>query len=400
MVKPEIHQKEAERLKDLESYQILDTLSETDYDDITAIAAEICGTEISLISLIDDKRQWFKSHHGIDISETPKDYAFCAHAINDESNVFIVKDANKDERFYDNPLVTSDTSLSFYAGVPLISDNGLPLGTLCVLDPNPKIINKGQIESLKALGRQVMNILNLRKTKLSLEKTLLRLEDKNVELERFAFIAAHDLKSPLNGIQGLSLILSQNYGFQLDEEGKEILGLITKSSEKLGRLIDGLLEYSKSENALIENKSQIELKSFIDEIKILFTYEQRFSLELKSTLTNILINKAALEQVLINLITNAIKYNDKDIVKIEIGVSETSTQYQFYVQDNGSGIALENQEKIFEIFKILGNEDRFGLKGNGIGLATVKKIIENSGGTIKVISEQTMGSKFIFTFEK
>tara|TARA_R100001369_G_scaffold92866_1_gene140641 strand:+ start:13470 stop:14672 length:1203 start_codon:yes stop_codon:yes gene_type:complete len=400
MLKPEKHPKERERLKDLESYSILDTLSETDYDDITAIAAEICGTEISLISLIDDKRQWFKSHHGLDVSETPKEYAFCAHAINDQENVFIVKDARRDERFHDNPLVTSDPSLNFYAGVPLISDNGLPLGTLCVMDQKPKILSESQVKSLKALGRQVMNILNLRKTKLSLEKTLVNLEDKNVELERFAFIAAHDLKSPLNGINGLSQILSENYSFQLDNEGKEIIGLITKSSNKLGKLIDGLLEYSRSENVLKENKSRIGLKNFIDDIKILFIYEQKLELKLKSTLSNILINRAALEQVLINLITNAIKYNDKDDVKIEIGVSATSTHYQFYVKDNGSGIALENQEKIFDIFEILGNEDRFGMKGNGIGLATVKKVIQNSGGTIKVISEPTNGSKFIFTFEK
>jgi signal transduction histidine kinase len=400
MLKPEEHEKERERLKDLESYSILDTLSETDYDDITAIAAGICGTEISLISLIDDKRQWFKSHHGLDVTETPKEYAFCAHAINDPKNVFTVQDARIDERFHDNPLVTSDPSLVFYAGVPLISDNGLPLGTLCVIDHKPRLLNQSQLQSLRALGRQVMNILNLRKTKLTLEKAFSNLEEKNLELERFAFVAAHDLKSPLNGIIGLSQLLSENYNSQVDNEGKEMLSLITKSSENLKKLIDGLLDYSRSENVLKENKSQINLNSLIDELTGLFVYEHNLTLKLESSITNIEMNRAALEQVLINLITNSIKYNDKKNVEIEIGVSESATHYEFYVQDNGLGIALENQEKIFEIFEVLGNEDRFGIKGNGIGLATVKKVIENSGGSIKVESEPTKGARFIFTFEK
>ncbi len=99
MIKPIEHEKERERLKELASYSILDTLPETDYDDLTAIAAGLCGCHISLISLIDDKRQWFKSHHGLAASETPKEYAFCAHAINDQENVFVVQDARKDERF-------------------------------------------------------------------------------------------------------------------------------------------------------------------------------------------------------------------------------------------------------------------------------------------------------------
>jgi signal transduction histidine kinase len=198
----------------------------------------------------------------------------------------------------------------------------------------------------------------------------------------------------------LSQLLSENYNSQVDNEGKEMLSLITKSRENLKKLIDGLLEYSRSENVLKENKSQINLNSLIDELTGLFVYEHNLTLKLESSITNIEMNRAALEQVLINLITNSIKYNDKKNVEIEIGVSESATHYEFYVQDNGLGIALENQEKIFEIFEVLGNEDRFGIKGNGIGLATVKKVIENSGGSIKVESEPTKGARFIFTFEK
>lgn len=400
MIKPKVHENEGERLKELDSFSILDTLPESDYDDLTAIAAEICGTHISLISLIDDKRQWFKSHHGLGASETPKDIAFCAHAINDQDNVFIIQDARKDERFHDNPLVTEDPLVIFYAGVPLVSDKGLPLGTLCVIDDEPKVLTQNQIKSLRALGNQVMNLFNLRKAKSTLDKAFITLEEKNIELERFAYVAAHDLKSPLSGISGLSRILSAKYGALLDDEGKKILSMLENSSTKLGDLIDGLLAYSRCENVLQENKIEIHLSDFITDLLSFFTYEHRLTIKLNSSLDNIVTNKAAIEQVLINLIANAIKYNDKENVEIEIGISSSATHYKFYVQDNGPGIALENQEKIFDIFKVLTTKDRFGKPGNGIGLATVKKVVENSGGLINVKSNLGDGAKFIFTLEK
>ncbi len=186
-------------MEELDSFSILDTLPESDYDDLTAIAAEICDSPISLISLIDNDRQWFKSHHGLDASETPKQFAFCAHAINDPENVFMIEDSRKDERFHDNPLVTADPNVIFYAGVPLVSDNNLPLGTLCVIDDKPKVLTESQLKRLKALGNQVKNILNLRKAKLTLEQAFADLEDKNYELERFAYVAAMTSSLPYQG---------------------------------------------------------------------------------------------------------------------------------------------------------------------------------------------------------
>lgn len=400
MQKPKEYVSERERLKDLESYSILDTLPESDYDDLTAIAAELCGTKISLITLIDDSRQWFKSHHGIEISETPKEYAFCAHAINEPENVFIVQDARKDLRFYDNPLVTNDPSVIFYAGVPLLSDNKHPLGTLCVIDTKPKVLSESQIQALKSLGKQVMNILNLRKTKLTLEKALINLEEKNQELDRFAFVAAHDLKSPLAGISGLSHLFIEEYGSQIDDEGKEMLALIEESTNILRNLIDGLLKYSSCENVFKEDKSQIDLNDLIKNISALFLKIPKLKIHLRTSIDVIYTNRAAIYQVLLNLVTNAIKYNDKETIEIEIGITSSETHYEFYVQDNGPGIAEENQEKIFEIFEVIAKKDRFGKSGNGIGLATVKKVVEKGCGSIKVESELTKGTKFKFTLEK
>lgn len=400
MIAPKEHDLEIDRIRDLNSYSILDTLPEVDYDNITAIAAEICNTEISLISLIDDKRQWFKSHHGLAASETPKEYAFCAHAINDQNNIFIVQDARIDTRFHDNPLVTGEPYVIFYVGVPLISDNGLPLGTLCVIDHQPKSLNDNQIKSLSALANQVMNILNLRKTKLILEKALAGLEERNEELERFAYVAAHDLKSPLIGISQLSKLLQEQYASQINHDACKMLHLIEGASEKLRCLIDGLLEYSKSENVLNENKVTISLGDLKIDLLELFTYEHDLTLNLNSSIEEIVVNKAALYQILINLVANAIKYDDKKDIRIEIGVYDSSTHYEFYVQDNGPGIPLNCQETIFKIFSIIASKDRYGKHGNGIGLATVKKIVEKCGGTIKVESELGNGSKFSFSIQK
>ena len=111
-------------------------------------------------------------------------------------------------------------------------------------------------------------------------------------------------------------------------------------------------------------------------------------------------NKTAIEQILINLIANAIKYNDKEIAKIDIEIIEEDNAYKIWVGDNGPGILQEDQERIFQIFEIVSTFDRFGKKGNGIGLATVKKIVEELGGTINVESEMKKGSKFIFTIAK
>lgn len=159
---------EAERLKLLSLYEIMDTAADQALDDITRLAATICETPMGAISLIDDKRQWFKSSVGLTISETPREFAFCAHTIlRDE--LMIVEDARLDARFADNPLVLGEAGIRFYAGVPLEVIDGTSLGALCVLDRMPRDLNERQISALKILRHSAVTLLNLRRAQRELK---------------------------------------------------------------------------------------------------------------------------------------------------------------------------------------------------------------------------------------
>jgi PAS domain S-box-containing protein len=159
--KPDIPANESDRLVALDRYKILDTLPEQVYEDLTQLAADICGTPIALISLVDKDRQWFKSRVGVDVSETPRDISFCGHAVA-ESAILNVPDASLDPRFADNPLVAKDPNIRFYAGVPLITNDNFALGTLCVIDRQPHDLTEQQIRQLEALSRLVINQFELR----------------------------------------------------------------------------------------------------------------------------------------------------------------------------------------------------------------------------------------------
>ena len=160
---------EAERLRELEEFQVLDTAQEQEYDDLVHLASQICGTPIALMSLIDSNRQWWKSRIGLPGTQTHRDIAFCSHAIL-QPDVTVVKDARTDDRFADNPLVKDDPSIRFYAGAPLVTLSGHAMGTLCVIDRVPRELTDAQKRSLEALSRQAVMLLELRRAKRATEE--------------------------------------------------------------------------------------------------------------------------------------------------------------------------------------------------------------------------------------
>ena len=171
MKAPKFPTNEEERLIAVKSYSIIDTLPESDYDNLTELAATICDVPIALITILDKQRNFFKSHYGISFNESPRELSFCGHAIL-EDDIFIVNDAREDIRFVDNPLL-EEQNVVFYAGVPLLDPSGFKLGTICIFDHIPRELSESQIKALKTLGKQVVNLLELRKknTNLNLIRT-------------------------------------------------------------------------------------------------------------------------------------------------------------------------------------------------------------------------------------
>lgn len=401
MIEPPIPENEAERVAALMDYQILDTLPEKDFDDITRIAAEICGTPISLVSLIDPDRQWFKSHHGLAATETPRNVAFCAHAINKPDEVLVVPDASKDERFHDNPLSVDVPDVIFYAGAPLVSPEGYPLGTLCVIDHQPREITNGQLETLKALANQVIGQMELRKKVRLLERSKMQLEEANEELESFAHVVAHDLKAPLRGITSVVAWLEEEFEEELGEQGKEYLQLLNQRSVKMHDLIQGILTWAKSGKGKMPTEPFI-LQDLIREVEGTLNDTEEITISLPAESISLVAYRFGMQQILQNLLSNAIKYNDKPSIEIRITCEEKEDAFHFRVCDNGSGIPEEFRDRIFGIFQTLGTTDRFEMQGSGIGLATVKKLVERMGGTIAVGENdpELGGACFNFSIEK
>jgi PAS domain S-box-containing protein len=251
-------QNESARLEALAAYEILDTPPEQEFDDLTLLASHICGTPQATISLVDRERQWFKSRVAVEATETPRDVAFCAHAILQEG-VMIVPDAQADERFADNPLVTSEPKIRFYAGAPLVNSEGQALGTLCVMDQVPRQLKPGQVEALRALSRQVVAQLELkRRLKSEREQAGQKLRDKDTTIEMIvgqmpAVLWSTDRDLRLTSSMGRALTAigqrpDQSVGMTLQEyfdtDNPEFLPLAAHRKALLGESVDFEVEWS------------------------------------------------------------------------------------------------------------------------------------------------------------
>jgi K+-sensing histidine kinase KdpD len=381
----------------IDSYSILDTLPEQDFNNITAIASSICNTPISLITILDKERQWFKSHFGLDITETPIEYSFCAHAVKTPEEPFIIYDANKDERFANNPLVLGEPNIGFYAGIPLVSNDGNAFGTLCVIDSKPRrVLSSTELDSLKALARQVVNLLEARKMNRMLDLAYSELNLKNEALKNFTMAAVHDIKSPLNNITTLISLIKLTDGPNLSNEVVEILDLISGSVDGLRKYIQCLKESADLKFGEFTGKELVFFDNIVDEAinisGILIT--KPIINKSYSEGWNFRVNKQMLIQVLLNLITNAHKYNDKEKLSLTIEGSHNESGYCIYISDNGPGIQGSDVERLFHPFENLDKVDKFGHKGTGMGLSMVANLLMAYRGKIFIDKSYTDGAKF------
>jgi signal transduction histidine kinase len=386
MITPPIPDNEHLRQAAVEKYRLLDTMPEESYDNITSIISTICDAPISLITLIDKNRTFIKSRNGLDMSESPRDTSFCGHAIAGNEEVMIVPDAREDKRFKGNPLVAGFKAI-FYAGAPLIDKNGYKLGTLCVYDHQPRTLTEKQIDALKAMAKQVMSLFEERFQTFELQKMKEQVEVRNQELKDFAGIVSHDLKAPLSNIIMITDLLRKGEK-NLSKQSDQYLGYLKESSNSMSRYIDGMLQFYRSEELVNEDYDEVSYVDLIEEVIAMTVMDESVEVRyIPEKDTTLITNEIALKQILINLISNAVKYSDKDHTKIDIKLIKHQEEYELTVRDNGSGIAPENINSVFKLFYVAAKQDRNGKQGTGIGLATVARLLEHMDGRITVDSQ-------------
>jgi signal transduction histidine kinase len=391
---------EEDRLAALKSYNILDTGEEEDFDELTTLASAVCQTPIALITLLDDKRQWFKSHPGVPHKETAKELSFCAHTIVADDDIMVVNDATRDERFADNPLVTGDSKVIFYAGVPLVNEDGFALGSLCVIDHQHKELTDSQTNALKIIARQVVTKLELRRKAIALEKLHQQMLTANVFIEKFASMAAHDIKNPLSSILLSSQALQMRLIKLEDTSCEKLVGMNIAATKRLILMLDEMLNYSKSPELLLLKKERIYLSDILGQVLSSVKLPEHFKINMPAPGYQLNISPVAVEQIFINLFSNAIRYNDKDQGVLTIRFNYDDDNYLFEIEDNGIGIDPQYHEKIFSNNFTLKITDRFNKKGSGIGLSTVHELIKALNGAIHVQSTPGEGTTFFIAIPK
>ncbi len=383
---------EVERLKALHRYNILDTQEEAAFDDLTALASYICGTPIALVSLVDANRQWFKSKVGLEATETAREVAFCAHAILSPAEPLIVSNVLNDERFATNPLVLSDPNIRFYAGVPLVTHDNFPLGTLCVIDQTPRHLTSEQIEALRTLGRQVITQMELR---IALEKE----QELNELKSRFISMTSHEFRTPLTTILGSAELL-EHYSHKWSEEKKAVhFERIHSNVQHLVQLLNDVLIIGQAEAGKLEfNPEALDVVQFccnlVEQIQLTTKSGHMIAFSCQFPELDGYLDEKLLRHILSNLLSNAIKYSPTgNTVKFELNCQRG--QVIFQIQDEGIGIPLEDQQHLFEAFhrsKNVGN-----IPGTGLGLAIVKRSVDLHRGQITVNSEVGVGTTFTVT---
>jgi len=399
MIPPSIPENEEERLSALHSYNIMDSLPERDYDNLTKIASEICQTRVAMITFMDRERQWFKSKTGVELTENQRDFTFCAHGMLDPQKPLVVNNPTEDPRFMGNPLVTGPHNVRFYAGVQLVDKNGFPLGSICVLDIEEKEISESQLATLKILGDQVVRLLELRKTITDLENNQQDLLRTNRHLKDYDYVISHDLKAPLRNMKHLAEAVKDSYSEQLDDKGKKYLQLMNDTAKDAISYVNGILSYSQAIQIDTINEA-VDLQKLVTQI---IEEEQTFnhlSISVPDQLPVVFGSKAVFRQIFSNLINNAIKYHDKETGWIKILYFADENHHNFQVVDNGQGIPEEKLGSVFALFFMVDKEGTKNSKSSGVGLSIVKNLITEMKGKILVKSTLGEGTTFKFFIPK
>lgn len=389
MIAAKIPENERKRLFDLHESSLLDSPQEEEFDEIVKFASSLCNMPISLISLVDANRQWFKARVGLNVSETSRDISFCSHTIL-QDNIFEVPDTLNDHRFNDNPLVINDPSIRFYAGVPLVTRTGSRLGTLCVIDKIPGYLNEKQKFGLRVLANNVIKVAELR-TK---NRELHYLTDTQ---KKIISILAHDVRNPLASIKNI-IELKQSDVLDVNEAA-EMMGMVTCQLNSTIDMVENVVNWGQLHLQFGNLKfNDVDLHELTVRI---FGSESLNSIIKNNQLINLIepgtliySDQNILEFILRNLVSNANKFTKNG--SISVSALRTDAKITLSVADTGVGMTKEQAKGLLN-GNGAGSKSASGTnmeKGNGLGLLLVKEFIDRINGIMTVESLVNIGTTF------
>ena len=389
MTAAEIPVEEKQRLSELYRYEILDTPHEEEFNDIVLLASQICRTPAAKICFIDRSRQWVKAAVGTDNISLDRDNSFCSHTILN-NDLFEVRNALEDERFFDNPLVKQSTKICFYAGMPLITSKGYKLGALCVIDIIPRKLTEEQRFALKVLSAQTVKLMEL--------KVLNKEATHTAEVQqRIISVMSHDIRSPLTSIKSF-LDLNKKLDFT-EEEKDEMFVTLSNNISRTLQLLNNLVEWSRIQLQFKKRRELLKLKNVVQEcvdqaeLSILLKQNQVFNLVEPDILINA--DKEAIQFILRNLISNANKFTETGIIKISFFKKNGGCYIN--VTDTGVGIETSKIKQILDDSGLFHTNGTRNERGTGLGLSLVKSYLNKTGHDIEINSTLKKGTCIQFS---
>ncbi|MGB0682743.1 MAG: response regulator [Magnetovibrionaceae bacterium] len=398
---------EAERLRALRALNLLDTAPEERFDNITALTQRLFSVPVAVVSLVDEGRQWFKSKQGVEVSETPREVAFCAHAIR-QNEVMVVEDATQDARFCDNPLVTGDFSIRFYAGAPVRAPSGHNLGSLCIIDTKSRSLGEEEISLLRqladcvereiALSRLIDLTRDLDVARQEAEEAREKAEEATKTKDKFVSLIAHDLRSPISTIQGMAGLILANPEDVVDKVLRSQVDTIRSLSDQILHMLGELLDLARLQAGTIVVKPAFLDARYVleDVIARIDHLAHKKAIRIENDLpprTRIFADRTLIGQVLQNLLSNAVKF------------SHEGGSVRFYLPedkpgviacaDQGVGVSADLREKLFLLEEKTATTGTSGEPGTGFGLPLSHQIVEAHSGELFFQSGEDGGSVFM-----
>lgn len=397
MIPAPIPSNEIDRLAAVEEYRRLSEEERSALQEIADLASEICDTPLALVTFNAEDEQLISAAKGFEGDRTSRDVAFCAHTILHDS-IFQVKDAWEDDRFHDNPLVTDHPNIRFYAGMPLQTTTGLNLGSLCVIDREPRELTSTQISALTILSQQVMKRLELNKAKRELEEQNAQLMRVNKLRTRLMNVLAHDIRGPLGSIKFIIDLMQE--GDLSDEERQAFGENVDTVIDQTEAVLENILEWAKGAGVSSVSVSDININEIVEDVEELCLAQAGLKhITVRSNVSpdlNVRLDGNLVRLTLRNLVGNAIKFSSDADVQIEAFIKDNDLLLA--VTDHGSGMTEERADQILKGELHTSSKGTMGEKGSGLGLAFVSDMLAAINGKMDIQINPDGGCTFVVQF--